>query len=263
MITISFLKKLEEKVLHPTPLRERISHALYRLQLQKEKLEQTIGKLQKRDQEIFQRCVGATLAKDTEHATIYANECAEIRKLVTTVLASQLALERVILRLQTVEEFGDVLVQVAPIMGIVNETKGRIRDIIPEVANELGEVHGLLNDTLIETGDVEAKDFDAEALDDESKRVLEESSAIAEQRIKEQFPELPVPKESETRVEKIPIAITDSGEKVDIEQLVYDYIKLQNGRINVSKCASSLGTTKEDVRRAIDKLKEDGRIVLQ
>ncbi len=148
-------------------------------------------------------------------------------------------------------------------MGIVNETKGRIRDIIPEVANELGEVHGLLNDTLIETGDVEAKDFDAEALDDESKRVLEESSAIAEQRIKEQFPELPVPEESETRVEKIPIAITDSGEKVDIEQLVYDYIKLQNGRINVSKCASSLGATKEDVRRAIDKLKEDGRIVLQ
>jgi len=54
-------------------------------------------------------------------------------------LSSELALERVILRMQTVEEFGDIMAQIAPVIGVVRETRGRIAGVIPEVANELGE----------------------------------------------------------------------------------------------------------------------------
>src|SRR5437899_6197474 len=110
-------------------------------------------------------------------------------------LSSELALERVILRMQTVEEFGDIMAQMAPVIGVVRETRGRIAGVIPEVANELGEVNNMLSDMSIETGEVEQDPgFDMAASSTEARKVLEESSAIASQQMKDQLPELPLPK---------------------------------------------------------------------
>jgi len=94
-------------------------------------------KLKQRDQELFQRCIGAQVAKDSAHSKIYANECAEIRKIAKTVLASELALERAVLRLQTVEEFGEVLVQIAPVMDVVKETKSQISGVVQKLGMNL------------------------------------------------------------------------------------------------------------------------------
>ncbi len=133
---------------------------------------------------MFQRCIGAQLSKDTAHAALYANECAEIRKMAHITLSSELALERVILRLQTIEEFGDVMAQLAPVIGIVRETRGRIAGVIPEVAGELGEVNNMLSDMSLETGEVQEQGFDLTASSSEARKVLEESSSIASQQIK-------------------------------------------------------------------------------
>ena len=88
---MSLFKKLEDRV-HTIPLKERIEQALFRLNTQKAKLEQTSMRLQQRDKEMFQRTVGAELSKDNSHARLYANECAEIRKMALIVLSSELAL---------------------------------------------------------------------------------------------------------------------------------------------------------------------------
>src|SRR3989441_5196903 len=180
--------------MHTIPLKERIAQALWRLNSQKDKVEHMSTRLQMRDKEMFQRCIGAQLSKDTAHAALYANECAEIRKMAHITMSSELALERVILRLQTVEEFGDVMAQLAPVIGVVRETRGRIAGVIPEVAGELGEVNNMLSDMSIETGEVgQDQSFDMAASSTEARKVLEESSAIASQQMKERFPELPLP----------------------------------------------------------------------
>src|SRR6266540_7491655 len=118
------------------------------------------SRLQQRDKEMFQRCIGAQLSKDNAHAALYANECAEIRKMAHITMSSELALERVVLRLQTIEEFGDVMQQLTPVIGVVRETRGRIAGVIPEVAGELGEINEMLSDLSLETGEVQAQDFD-------------------------------------------------------------------------------------------------------
>jgi division protein CdvB (Snf7/Vps24/ESCRT-III family) len=45
---------------------------------------------------------------DTEHANVYANELAEVRKMIKTVTSSKLALEQIVLRLNTITELGDM-----------------------------------------------------------------------------------------------------------------------------------------------------------
>jgi division protein CdvB (Snf7/Vps24/ESCRT-III family) len=253
-------------------LKERIAQALFRLGSQKEKLEHMSARLQQRDKEMFQRCIGAQLSKDPSHAALYANECAEIRKMAHLTLSSELALERVILRMQTVEEFGDIMAQIAPVIGVVRETRGRIAGVIPEVANELGEVNNMLSDMSMETGQVsEDQGFDMSASSAEARKVLEESSAIASQEMKERFPELPMPEtrhpvpEATTRApeQRIPIAITTNGsEEAPLEDRLLDYIKTHNGELSLNSCSAELLVPSDDIRRSLQRLKDDGKIVM-
>jgi division protein CdvB (Snf7/Vps24/ESCRT-III family) len=253
-------------------LKERIAQALFRLGSQKEKLEHMSARLQQRDKEMFQRCIGAQLSKDQAHAALYANECAEIRKMAHLTLSSELALERVILRMQTVEEFGDIMAQIAPVIGVVRETRGRIAGVIPEVANELGEVNNMLSDMSMETGQVgEDQGFDMSASSSEARKVLEESSAIASQQMKERFPELPMPEtrqaipEAATRApeQKIPIAITTSGsEEAPLEDRLLNYIKAHNGELSLNNCSAELLAPSDDIKRSLQRLKDDGKIVM-
>jgi division protein CdvB (Snf7/Vps24/ESCRT-III family) len=260
-------------------LKERIAQALFRLGSQKEKLEHMSSRLQQRDKEMFQRCIGAQLSKDPAHASLYANECAEIRKMAHLTLSSELALERVILRMQTVEEFGDIMAQIAPVIGVVRETRGRIAGVIPEVANELGEVNNMLSDMSMETGQVgEDQGFDMSASSSEARKVLEESSAIASQQMKERFPELPMPEtrqpatesrqpvlEAATRApeQRIPIAITTNGsEEAPLEDRLLDYIKSHNGELSLNSCSAELLVPSDDIKRSLQRLKDDGKIVM-
>jgi len=258
----SIFGRIEEKVRHKTPLRERIEHAIFRLKVQLEKLEQTTSKLQQRDKEMFQRCVGAQAGHDTEHAAMYANECVEIRKMATTMISSQMAIEQVVLRLQTIEEFGEVLVQMAPIMGIVRETRGRLEGVIPEVAGELGNINSLLNDTLVETGAVAPTGPEIETSSEEARMILDEATTLAEQRMKDRFPELPQVAPISVKVRELEPAV-GAPEPVRLEPLtdrVLGYAREHGGHIDVAACASFLGVSKEDVRSAIKQLREEDRI---
>jgi len=274
------LKKIEEKI-HPTSLRERILHSLYRLNVQREKLNQMSLGLQQRDREMFQRCVSAQLNNDMAHAKIYANECAEIRKIAREVLSSQLAIEKSILRLETVTEFGDLLVQLSPVIEVVNEAKGKISGVVPEVASELDVVNNMLGSltTDLTTEGVETSmgNVDMENYGEEAKKVLQESNVLAEQRIKEQFPELPTletptaPSVTTASAITPPVAekepaVLAEGEvdvKHSFKELVYDYIKSHRGVLSLSRCAFELGSTAEDVRKALDELRNEGKISIE
>lgn len=256
----SLFRKIEDKV-HPIPLKERVDKAVFRLNNQRQKLDQMTLRLQQRDRDMFQRCIGAQVSKDFARAKMFANECAEIRKMASVVLGSQLALEKVILRLQTVEEFGDVLVQIAPIMGVVKETKGRIAGVIPEVATELEEINSLLSDVKMETGEVMEKSADTELPNEEAKQVLKESAEIAEEKMREQFPELPSLEMVTSQAEK-PVLLTEIDSAVSVEEMVLDYVKERSGRMSLSQCANELNLSQDSVKKALQKLKEEGKIVV-
>ena len=283
--------------LNRKPLKEKIAHAVYRLECQRTKLQESASHIQQRDRDMFERCIGAKGANDGAHAIIYANECVEIRKMAKIVLGSELALERVILRLETIEEVGDLLVQMAPVVGIVHETKGRLKGIIPEVSSELAEINSVLNDTLIETGQVSGANVAIETGSEEAKKVLEEATALAEQKMSDSFPELPLPPTPTKKLEAAePIAqaeagggeievkhdtaeaetpeapkIPDGSEMEDekpltpeeLDRQVYNYILEQKGELNALSCASTLNITVYDVKRTADRLAEEGKIKLQ
>jgi len=260
----SFIFRKVEDKFHPTPLKERIMHASYRLHVQQDKLDHMYARLKQRDTELFQRCVGAQASSDNGHAKIFANECAEIRKIAKVVLGSQLALERVILRLETVEEFSDIMLQMAPIMSIVKETKSKISGTVPQVANELEEVNNILSDLTDEAGEVTATDLPVEASNDEARKILEETGLIAEEKVRSNFPDLAsIGTEKPHPLEGIPEAATLTDMEADFDEQVYDYAKKHPGQLSIHLCAQDLGKSPEEVKTSLQRLQETGKVVIE
>ncbi|TMI25360.1 hypothetical protein E6H36_06730 [Candidatus Bathyarchaeota archaeon] len=185
------LSKLGERVHHQEPLKERINQVIYKLRVNQNRLEGANLKTQQHDKSLFDKCVAAQMSKDNARATMYANEIAEIRKMAKVTLRSELALEQVILRLETIEEFGDVASLMGPVAGVVRSIKNQITGVIPQVGYELGEISETLSGVVMEVGEATGTTYDMETSNPEAQKILGEANTIAEQRMREKFPELP------------------------------------------------------------------------
>jgi len=141
--------------------------------------------------DVFRKCTNAVLAKDSARASIYANECAEIRKMCQTILRSQFAIEQVVLRLETVEEFGDIVVEMSPVAGVIGSIRGHLTGIVPEVSYRLGEIGDSLNDLVMESGGASSMSWNVISSGEDAQKILTDANTIAEQKMKEKFPTLP------------------------------------------------------------------------
>ena len=187
----STFSKFVDSMKKQPPLRERISYTIYMLKVQKGRLDQDYQKMQGHYNKLFRKCTTAVLAQDTMRANIYANECAEVRKMCHMILRSQFAIEQVTLRLETVEEFGDIAVDMNPISGVISSIRGSLAGVVPEVSYTLGDIGNTLNDLVMEAGGATTTSWNVTTSGEEANQILSDASAIADQKMKERFPTLP------------------------------------------------------------------------
>jgi Conserved protein implicated in secretion len=155
------------------------------------RLDVYISRLQERDRTLFEKVVESQMSKDTARAAMYANEIAEIRKISRQLITTQIALEQVQLRLETITELGDVFNSLIPVLGVIKELRNAMKGVMPEISLELAELEEGLQEVVIEAGDFTGAPANYGASSPEARKILEEASVVAEQRMKEKFPELP------------------------------------------------------------------------
>jgi len=180
-----------------------------------------------------------------------------------TAKSVQLALEKVTLRLETVEQFGEAISQLAPIMDVVRQTKGEIAGLVPEVAGELDRVTSALIELSAETGEATSRDFEVQVADNDAKKILDASRKIASEKAREKFPQLPFNELDEQTPGTTNEAAGNGRLESSILEQVLFYIESHEGRISVSECASQISRPSRDVIKAIDELKEEGKLALE
>ena len=173
------------------PIKPRLEHAVRSVQVQISKLNTASTKLRDRDKSIFTHVVGSIQKHDAQHATIFANELAEIRKMNRMVTQAQLALEQIVMRLNTVQDLGDIVVTLAPAMSVMRNVKTGLGSVLPQAEQEFGEVSNLLSGLLVDAGQVGNYTVNFETANEDAEKIVAEASAVAEQRIKDTLPELP------------------------------------------------------------------------
>ena len=186
-----FTQKIQDAVRPPGPLKPRLDFAVRRIELQVQKLDQATERFGQRDKTIFARIVDAYTKHDTARANVFANELAEIRKMEKLIINARLALEQIVLRLRTVSELGDVVSTLGPAVSVLRSVKTGLVSVFPEAENELGEIGNLLSGIMIEAGQSQGMTLSFDTTNEDAAKILAEASTVAEQRIKEKFPDLP------------------------------------------------------------------------
>ena len=181
-------------------LKLKLEHSLNQLSAQIIKLRSKYDEMVARSKEYFEEVVQALMNGDEGRASIYAEEIAEIRKLAGMVVKTQLVLEQVKLRLETILEISDVLGLLIPLISLVAEVEDEVRGVAPEAAESLQELASCIEDFTSISGTGEEAIQVPRELDEEALKILEEAQKKAAERVKEAFPDVPKLSEEERLV---------------------------------------------------------------
>ena len=191
--SVGISEKLRETVKPQGALKPRIEQAVNKLQGQISKMDSMLGKLRERDAQLFKRIVAAMQHHDAATSRVLSNELAEIRKVSKMLGNARMALEQVQLRLSTIHDLGDAMVAIAPAVSTMKGLKSSLGRFMPEADSELNAMTQTLNGLMMDS--LAGGDFnvDTDASNEETERILQEASAVAEQQIGDRFPSVPSP----------------------------------------------------------------------
>jgi len=183
--------RVKEAVRPPGPLKPRLDYATRRIEMQIQRLDKATDRFSERDKSIFARIVDAYSKHDMARANVFANELAEIRKMEKMIIHARLALEQIVLRLSTVSELGDVVSTLAPAVGVLRSVRNGMAVVFPEAERELGNIGNLLSGIIMDAGHTTGFSIDFQTANEDAQKILTEAATVAEQKVKEKFPELP------------------------------------------------------------------------
>jgi division protein CdvB (Snf7/Vps24/ESCRT-III family) len=285
----------------PPPLREIAAKSIVTLRVQQNKLGQASYRLRERDKGLFESCMGALKRDDKAKASICANEISEIRKLIKFLYSMELAIERVVLRLETIKELSEIVIDLKPALKLLQDVSGDLFQVLPDVSAELNNVNSAISETLYAT----------KMTTDESvipvgrktaggEEILKEVSTFIEKKLTEDLPEPPTtvaPEKAKAKPVKEMVALTASCsqisgrkndelgddspqtlfsykkseikeisltvEKSSIEDMLLEYVRKTNGEIDMTRCSSDLKTSNEEIEKALETLGNKGKIKIE
>ena len=188
----TFYTKIKDAVLPPSPLRPRLKIAIKRIKLHIQRLDKAASRLSQRDKFIFKQVLKAYSKRDMLRANVFASELGEIRKMEKMIMHARLALEQIVLRLRTVSELGDVVSTLSPTVGVLRSVRTGMVSVLPEAERELGQIGNLLSQIVIDAGQSTGLNINFEETNEDAQKILKDAAIVAEQKVKEKFPELPV-----------------------------------------------------------------------
>ena len=189
--TASMADKVRETIKPQGALKPRIQNAVNKLQVQTTKMDAMLSKLEERDQQLFKRVVTAVQQHDTSASKVLSNELAEIRKVKKMLGGARMSLEQVQLRLATIHDLGDAMVAIGPAMNTMKSLQSSLGKFMPEADSEMNAMAQTLNGLMVDSISDDSFNMESDASNEETDRILQEASAVAEQQIGDKFPSVP------------------------------------------------------------------------
>ncbi|MGA2198501.1 MAG: Snf7 family protein [Nitrososphaerales archaeon] len=194
--------KLRGSVNQGEPLKPRLDQASREIQSVIGRLDVTMVNLREKDTNLFNRIVSATQKHDSARASVYANELGELRKMNRMVTQSRLALEQILLRINTISDLGDIVATLAPATSVVSGLRQSITGLVPEAESGMSEISSLLGGILVDAGSASGSSIDFGVANEEAESVLSEAAAVAESRMERTFPDIPLTAAQSTEMEE-------------------------------------------------------------
>ena len=269
------------------------------LRIQQRKLEQASHRLKQRDRGLFESCMSALKKNNKQRAAMCANEIAEVRKIIKFLYSVQLAVERVVLRLETIKELSDIVIDLKPALNLLKNVSSDLFQVLPDVSNELNTVNETIQETLYSTKiTVDESLIPVGQKTEGGQKILHEVSTLLERKLVDSLPEPPMfsSKETESPIKEL-VALTASSsgmtegetnefvrdaskalfsykkseikeisfkvEKPSLEDVLLEYVRKSNGEIDLTRCSSDLKSSNEEIQRTLETLGTKGKIKIE
>ena len=137
--------------------------------------------------------MGALKRTNKDRAAVCANELAEVRKLLRFLSHVHLAIERVVLRLETIKELSDIVVDLKPALKLLQGVSKDLFQVLPEVSTELDNVNSAITETLSSTKiRTDESIIPVGKKTEAGEDILKEVSSFLEQKTLDNLPEPPI-----------------------------------------------------------------------
>jgi len=184
--------RIKGAVRTPQPLKPKIELAKNKIQIQNHKLDTILDKLKGKEKSLFNQVVAHMQIHDMQQGKMLSNELAQVRKTTKMISQLKMALEQIHMRLESTIDIGDVMVAIGPAMGALTRVKSGLSGVMPEVDTELGEINGVFSDIITNAGNMGNATLALDASGEDVDKILAEASAVAEQRMNDNFPDIPL-----------------------------------------------------------------------
>lgn len=177
------------------PLKPRLDAVRKKIEVLIHRLEELHGINRPRDNEILRKLMVSINENNTQHCTLLSSELARARQLSRALLLTSLALEKLISKLSSASDFGDLVIILTPSMAVVKNLRSSITPYLPEMEGDLGVISELLSGILVDAGQVGGFTINFETANEEAVRFIGEVSRLVDEKMEEEFskvPELPV-----------------------------------------------------------------------
>lgn len=177
------------------PLKPRLDAVRKKIEVLIDRLEELHGINRPRDNEILRKLMVSINENNTQHCTLLSSELARARQLSRALLLTSLALEKLISKLSSASDFGDLVIILTPSMAVVKNLRSSITPYLPEMEGDLGVISELLSGILVDAGQVGGFTINFETANEEAVGFMGEVSRLVDEKMEEEFskvPELPV-----------------------------------------------------------------------
>lgn len=277
---------------HTPEVGDAIYQAIYKLKVQRVRLEQVIVRLRERDRILFETCVTSIKNHNKERALIFANELTEVRKLLNTVSGTQIVIERVILRLETIKELNVLLGDLKPALRVLQGVAQSLDKVMPDMACEMDQVNECISDALAISKVTPTESIVHETRTAASEEIMKEVSEFLKQSVSEKLPEPPMsasaPKEIESakNVTQMVALTTGCSSTVEdqnqsktyvelqrlslmvkrapsLEDMILEYAQKHEGHVDITQCALELNASPKDIQESLERLGAQGKVEIQ
>lgn len=173
------------------PLKPRLDAVQKKIQIQILRLEELHSALKSKDEDVFRRLVSSIKENNAQYSTVLSSDLARARQVSRVVFLSRVALEKLVAKLSSASDFGDLVIVLSPAMAVVKNLRSSLTPHVPEMEGDLGIISELLSGILVDAGQVGGYTINFETANEEAVRLIDEASQTVEQKMKEEFPGIP------------------------------------------------------------------------
>ena len=117
------------------------------------KVEILYRKFRHKERDLLEKIIEAKMRKDEIRALMYAQELATVREILRRISKIQLIFERTLIRLETIEIFGDYKSKIVPLNDLISNLKLEVQGVLPKLSYKLNRIekhiHKLLADMTV------------------------------------------------------------------------------------------------------------------